>query len=878
MKFRNMIKNILFLFIVFYYLGLLAQKSESFHDYWLQIALEDTTEQHLSYMCKGDIFSIQQAVRLCSGQIGAQIGNIVTVRIPKIETNKFLTFKSQFEIEFWGYKLYLMNDAMRQNNNIDSVHLGRANLPHPFKGKNVVVGIIDSGIEIGHPDFQNIDGTTRIQFFWDMRLNNVPGKNPQPYNYGTEWTAQDINNNICTSNDLTAYAGHGTNVAGTAAGNGLALNKNAGAAPEADIIAVALNLSSTSWATLMVDAVDYIYKKADAMGKPCVVNASLGSYFGSHDGLDLPALAIKNLIKEKPGRSFVCSAGNAGDMRMHATLNAFGDSTFIYLKTNNSLFAGKSIFTEAWGSIGDLNNIQLRSGIDEHSISGGLELMQTKWISPANAASQQDSIYLLGVGKIADVYFNTQVYASNFRVQFIVINIDSSKYHYRLELKGQGKLDIYSHPFMGISELEYQPLPTAAQFAPMLRYSYPDTLQNMVSSFACLEEAITVGNYVNVSGYTDYYFNYQNTGFTAGELYVKSSRGPTRLGIIKPDLAASGEFTMTTAHFATVLGIINNQPFKVAPGGLHNRNGGTSTSAPVVAGSIALLFERCNKLAWNDVKSTLLQNTRKDGFTGNQLPNNSWGYGKLNTMQAIKSLHFTPTLNYSDNVNLCSGNIIQLSTTAPYQSFLWSNGYTNAQLPIQFEGVYSAIVKDQRGCIGFTDTAYVEILPNAPSIFIEGNQSSAYNRIDVYAVIQGNYEYQWTVEGGQILGTNNTHSIIVKWGENQWGKVTAEINKTGLCKSVDSIRVQLSPVGFADSIHSSTYLVYPNPSDKFLTIQNNKANTIYVQMSDMKGKMIYKEISNQNIRFNTQSLQPGIYFIQIRDNENSYFFKHLVNH
>jgi subtilisin family serine protease len=126
------------------------------------------------------------------------------------------------------------------------------------------------------------------------------GNTPALYGYGQEFSKASIDaGNASTHVDATA---HGTHVAGIATANGDSLAPFKGAAPKSDIIAVSLdfNQSDDSWLSTIADAVDYIFHKADSLNKPCVINISAGTYIGSHDGLDLQAQAIDNLVKAAP--------------------------------------------------------------------------------------------------------------------------------------------------------------------------------------------------------------------------------------------------------------------------------------------------------------------------------------------------------------------------------------------------------------------------------------------------------------------------------------------------------------------------------------------------------------------------------------------------
>src|SRR5262249_13185907 len=161
-------------------------------------------------------------------------------------------------------------------------------------------GIIDEGIDLLHEDFRDVNGNTRIKFLWDQKINNDPGGiTPMPYGYGTEWNAVAINNGSATAHQDGPY-GHGSIVSGIATGNGLAINNYKGVAPVSYFIFVSpyLNVAYYVFLASIADAIDFIFKKASAMGKAVLINISLGTYFGLHDGQDLQAQAIGNMIAD----------------------------------------------------------------------------------------------------------------------------------------------------------------------------------------------------------------------------------------------------------------------------------------------------------------------------------------------------------------------------------------------------------------------------------------------------------------------------------------------------------------------------------------------------------------------------------------------------
>ena len=163
-------------------------------------------------------------------------------------------------------------------------------------GAGVLVAVIDSGIDYRHPDFRNADGTTRIVAMWDQtavpRENEAP---PQGYAQGVEYKRAQINEALQAPDAFVAAkivpqtdtSGHGTHVAGIAAGNGRASNGSTrGVAYESELIIVKLGVpggGSFPRTTELMTAVDYCIRKARELLMPLAVNLSFGNNYGSHE-------------------------------------------------------------------------------------------------------------------------------------------------------------------------------------------------------------------------------------------------------------------------------------------------------------------------------------------------------------------------------------------------------------------------------------------------------------------------------------------------------------------------------------------------------------------------------------------------------------------
>ena len=179
---------------------------------------------------------------------------------------------------------------------------------------------MDTGVDYLNPDFQNPDGTTRLVSIWDQ---TGTGTHPSGFTYGAEWLPADINALIPSEVDSQ---GHGSHVLGIAAGNGSATGNGqpaytyVGMAPQADLCMV----KTTFQTGAIVDGVHYIFQKAASLGKQAVVNLSLGTQEGPHDGtLDMDVML--NALTG-PGKIIVASAGNAGEDNLHGQLTLSGST------------------------------------------------------------------------------------------------------------------------------------------------------------------------------------------------------------------------------------------------------------------------------------------------------------------------------------------------------------------------------------------------------------------------------------------------------------------------------------------------------------------------------------------------------------------------
>ena len=548
-----------------------------------------------------------------------QLGNIYSVTASIASIKELATQKQVVRIEYVKHDLKLMGDTCVVRNRVKDIKLGTSPLTQPYDGTGVIVGIIDSGTDFNHPDFKDANGNSRIKFLWDM-TKPFAVNTPTTFGYGQEWNNTEIDLGQCTHDDL-AHFGHGTNSSGIAAGNGLAINHFEGVAPKADLIVVALNFNRFGF--VIADAVQYIVSKAQLLNKPLVINASVGDYFGSHDGTDLESHIIDNMISNVPGRALVASAGNAGSVPFHVGYPVVNTDTSFAWIYNTSVYTAVSEYADTL----NMKQVQYRVSATNLSLND-LGSTSFKTYNYALNTLKRDTIYHHSdrIGIIESV---ASINSSGVYELSLNIIADSLGYLWGIEHTGNGRIDSWSFSYVSGG------LPTAAEYPRITKCKLADTLQTIVSGFQCSDEVITVGNYVNRNSYKDVNNITQTTTETPGKLSGSSSSGPTRDNRIKPDIVASGSTILTCAVTAMLPNLIANSPQVVAKGGFHVTAGGTSASSPVVAGMVALYLQKNPTATNRQIKEAIINCAYSDVFTSTNLPNYQWGYGKLDGFRAM---------------------------------------------------------------------------------------------------------------------------------------------------------------------------------------------------------------------------------------------------
>lgn len=439
-------------------------------------------------------------------------------------------------------------------------------------GRGVVVGIADWGCDVTHPDLRNADGSTRLLALWDQRGRSR--KSPSPWGYGRVHTRSEIDSALRTPDPLgslgyrmdasgrSQQGTHGTHVSSIAVGNGNA-GGPMGMAPEAELVFVHLaegrtgGLADLSDSVRVLEAVDFILRTA--AGRPTVVNLSVGSQGGSHDGFTGVELALDAAVTERPGRAIIQSTGNYFSARAHASEDLRPGETWMLEwhifpgdRTPNEL--------EIWYPGVDVTTV--------HIIGPDGSMMASVPLGGRSDISVGDTV----VGRI---YHRRRDPNGDHHVDCFLWSAPPGRWRVGVEA-----VDVTDGRCRAWIERDAPRPPNQSMFSKHQadRFGTTGTIANGLRTIA-------VGAY---------------DPHTAHEPIASfSSAGPTRDGRQKPDLVAPG-----------VASLAARSASRGSVGGL-TRKSGTSMASPVVAGIVACMFQAAGRpLHLAETRAMLLGSAR----------------------------------------------------------------------------------------------------------------------------------------------------------------------------------------------------------------------------------------------------------------------------
>lgn len=741
----------------------------------------------------------------------------------------------------------LLDDSARVMHHVNPVHQGQYPLLEGYTGKDVIIGLVDNGLDHNHPDFIDSDGNKRVIRYWDQSITN-PTQSPEPYGYGQIWYADQIQDGSITSNEESL--GHGTSVTGICTGNGLADGRNKGMAPDAQIVFVETNFNLPNWTLTVADACDFIFRVADSLNKPAVINLSVGSYLGSHDGTDPAGEFMSQLVEDKPGRIIIAAAGNAGgETPWHAQQTmTVSDTNFIWFENNpNGQLGDGTVFFDLWSDIADAQ-FYYSFGANQNAPSYQNVASTAYRFAQLNVGTTiYDTLFNTNGDQIATIEIYTDYEADNYHMQGFFSSVDSADYLMRFSTTGLGKYDLWSGEWADLNKI-VSSVPPQALFPSIVNYVMPDSAESIISSWICAPNIISVANLRCRLGYIDHNGDqwYHPTDMThPGMIAPSSSRGPARSGLLKPDISASGDVTLGSAP----LYMVGNPAYydRLGELGWHVRNGGSSMASPVVAGIAALYLERCPKSTFEDFKTDLFSTAFADGYTGST-PNQRYGYGKIDAFALLKSKN--NNLKILGDTVICQ-TPVKLTSSIPLSNYDWSNGSSNSLGVVsQPDTIYLTGREMLQGCKIFSDTVIVtqESLSPNPTATISGDSlisSPASN-------------YQWYKDGTPISGATQQ-----SYTPSDIGYYSVAVQEIGYCKSFSN------SIGWLLSItqeEKGEIVIYPNPAKSILNIESKGNKLVSYQLYTLTGKNLLEEnsLNNEKYVIDIRHLSSGAYIIKIQ--------------
>jgi subtilisin family serine protease len=615
-------------------------------------------------------------------------------------------------------------------------------------GANVIVGFVDTGIDLTHPDFKFANGTTKIAYVWDQTTGGRP---PDGFSYGYECSSVDIDSGLCPENDTF---GHGTHVAGIAASTGLATGNYTGIAPGAKIIFVKSGqplCNGASWTfqnAQILDGVSYIIKKSKQLGMRAVISLSLGGNIGGHDGSDPLEQALDSFVES--GTPIVVAAGNEAGSNEHVVGQPVQASN-VTVQVNVAQ-STTDLQIDVWYPKQDEIDATL---VDPN----GTVYPVPNFLGNSHFAS--------GIGNVT-----TRLTSSNVSDEaYMEVNstqpLPQSGWHVSLGGRRIGSDGVWNAWVDGES-CSYP----AASFVPGPGYQIDehDTLDIPGTAL----NVITVGAYTTKSTWKGIDgHSYGSSDIQVGQIASFSSLGPTRDERIKPDIVAPGMYIASAR--SDMLPVDSSDPDS-----FHRILAGTSMATPHVAGVIALMLQYAPGLQSSQIIQVLRGTARLDSFTGIFASGSpTWGFGKLDARTATGfyrltlsaealpgSAFVTVKIDNSSSVMLTGGSwsnyyflkgashSISLESTSSDTAtrYLFANGTfrvsTNLLLPITYETQYLVKIRNpydntiEFEWIEANTTLQVPPPPNKPAF-------------DLLNVLGGDYVWLgWIANNGTVIGEN----------------------------------------------------------------------------------------------------------------------------
>lgn len=557
-----------------------------------------------------------QAIDPSVVHVGSRVGDVLSFRVDAYALQNVYTIPGLDLVEIAGIARPTLNKLVKSIH-ADSVQQG-INLPQPYTGDGVLIGVLDWGFDYTHPMFHDTAmAYSRVRAAWDQFRQAGPA--PVDFGYGAEFaTPSALADAQSDTANIYSYATHGSHVAGIAGGGG-AVTPYRGIAFDAQFVFCTFLIDAAA----AIDGVAWMKHIADQDGKRLVVNMSWGLYhMGTMDGTSLLSQAYDQFADE--GVTICVSAGNNGDIDFHIGKEFSGDTLTsraqFYSYSANADMYGQSLIM--WGEPGKPFSTCLRvldSNYNPHD---------TRWFHTATEAAQIDSFMVI----FGDTVF--------FRLTTDAAHPLNGRPHFRLRVKNTNTMmsvqlrataPAGTVHFWNVTDLVTDVGNWGQAFQGGSGGLTAGDRNYGIGEPACTEKVITVAACNSTT--------WSSAGVPQeGNIASFTSYGPTMDGRYKPDITAPGlnvtssisSFT-DNAYSASLIVPFDGRDYPFA------RFSGTSMSAPAVTGTVALLLQADPTLTPAAIRNIIRNTALTDSKTGEIPPEGHlrWGMGKLNAYYAM---------------------------------------------------------------------------------------------------------------------------------------------------------------------------------------------------------------------------------------------------
>ena len=520
-------------------------------------------------------------------------------------------------------------DILASNINALPVYSGYQ-LPQAYTGKDVVVGVMDIGFDLTHPNFYDASATNyRIKCMWDHITTDTLESN---FYVGRDYVGKDELLALGHSFDGIDQT-HGTHTLGIAAGSGYNTPYR-GLAYESDICLVSnacgedlplidsVNIYKYTYATDVL-GFKYIFDYADSVGKPCVISFSEGSPQDFY-GYDILYYALLDSLMG-PGHILVASAGNDGDnvAYFHKEPGRELAGNFLY-----------SVHDHVSGTIKTDRDIDIRTVVYQAAGNDTI-VIPTQRIIELPDSEYVDTFYVNNLRYIIDVYGYPSCYEENemcYDYYISVMGKLGSPDRVSLELIGK-EADVHFYKTSGYLLERPEINPALCDGEKLCTIHSPSSAPNVIC--------------VGATGYRTEITNYlgqqkTNANGTNGARSSYSSVGPTFDGRIKPDVVAPGTNVISSysSYYLEKHPDASDIQWDVAHFDFNGRtyawntNTGTSMSTPAVSGAIALWLQANPRLTPQDIMEVFKRTCQRVDNTLDY-PNIYYGYGQIDVYKGL---------------------------------------------------------------------------------------------------------------------------------------------------------------------------------------------------------------------------------------------------